>query len=316
MRFAVTGASGRLGRAVVNELLGREQEVVPIDRQSIADAAARSHAWRNQYRLERGLPAEPMPELGPDPLEARRLNIDLNDYPSVLSALEGVEVIIHLGAYPGFGSGHAAQAHGYANNVNTTYNVFEAAAERGIRRVVYASSIQAYGCCIMNTPSGVDLTPPDYLPVDESHPRRPTTPYGLSKSAGEDIAMMFIRRHPEMIISALRYTSISEPKLHSTRKLPTPQGLESLLRGALMTYIPPAEAARCTVLAALREGEGFEAFNVAAPVPTLPWDHELIARVYGSIPRMPPDLSTDTPLFCAAKAQRLLGFRANVDETP
>ena len=77
----------------------------------------------------------------------------------------------------------------FAANVLSTYNVVEAAAKLGIRKVIIASSITAYGVCFAE--GDRDYTS---FPVDEDYDADPTDSYGLSKLVGEKIARSFALR--------------------------------------------------------------------------------------------------------------------------
>ena len=77
----------------------------------------------------------------------------------------------------------------FRTNVMGTYNVCEAAATLGLRKIVATSSINVLGMGFRYR----DFVP-HYLPVDENHPDLPQDPYGLSKVAGEDIVDMAHRR--------------------------------------------------------------------------------------------------------------------------
>ena len=61
----------------------------------------------------------------------------------------------------------------FRTNVQGTWNLLHAAEAAGVRKVVVASSTAVYGV-------GRDRLP-DYLPVDEEHPQRPTATYSLTK---------------------------------------------------------------------------------------------------------------------------------------
>mgnify|MGYP002524998219 FL=1 len=172
--IVVTGAAGRLGRRVVRLLLDQEVEVRATD-QVLADDLS------TEFQL-----------------------CDLQDRKSVESLLKGAEGVIHMGAIPG-----PLRADGrliFDNNVNSTFNVMMAAAEKGLRRVVFASSAFAMGWAH----DGAAFVPL-YLPLDEEHPMMPFEPYGLSKQIGEDIGKMIARNSTTTVVS-LRFTNVVSPE--------------------------------------------------------------------------------------------------------
>src|SRR6476620_11857248 len=88
-------------------------------------------------------------------------------------------------------------------NTISTYNIFEAARQLGIKNVVWASSETVYG---IPYPKG-----PAYVPVDEEI-QRPETAYSLSKLVGEEIAKQFCRWDPKLKIVGLRFSNVMEPQ--------------------------------------------------------------------------------------------------------
>ena len=105
--------------------------------------------------------------------------VDLRDRTATLTALEGVEAVVHLAAKPD--EGGFAEIH--ERNVVPTYNVYEAARRTGVRRVVFASSVHVTGFY----PWGRRTGPQD--------PPRPDTFYGLSKLYGEGLGRMYADRY-------------------------------------------------------------------------------------------------------------------------
>src|SRR3954467_9040448 len=120
MHIVVTGGSGKLGGVVVEHLLAAGHQVTNVDQR-------------------------------PDPGSAARfLRIDLTDYGQVAEALSGiddaydaVDAVVHLAAIPA--PGITANAATFANNVPSTFHVFQAAKLAGIRKVVWASSETVLG---------------------------------------------------------------------------------------------------------------------------------------------------------------------------
>ncbi len=161
MRVLVTGAFGRAGRRVVEELLAHGHQVRGLDRVPVPDAL-------------RGGGMEPVFADVADPL-------------AMLAAAQGCDGLIHLAAYT---APHGVPASELLRvNVIGTQNALDAAVAAGMPRVVLTSSIGALGVSFPTHPCL-----PDYLPVDAAHPRRPQDVYGLSKLMNEEAAAAVTRR--------------------------------------------------------------------------------------------------------------------------
>ena len=151
-RVLVTGASGRVGRHVVDALLG-DWEVTVLD-------------------------------LAPPVQDVAFIEGNVLDLDTVRAATAGQDAVIHLAAID---IGVPAEPEAYfGTNVMGTWNAVQAAREAGARKVVLASSISAVGIGEMRP----DF-PPEYLPVDEAHAMKPAHAYGVSKLVVEDIARAF-----------------------------------------------------------------------------------------------------------------------------
>ena len=106
--------------------------------------------------------------------------LDVTDLDACRAACEGVDAVVHL-------AGDASPEADFAQsllpvNIAGTYNLFRAAADAGVRRVVHASSAQA-----------VEGYPLD-VQVREGMPPRPGNLYGVSKAFGEALAAYFAAR--------------------------------------------------------------------------------------------------------------------------
>lgn len=110
---------------------------------------------------------------------------DLLDAVAVRRAAAGCAAIVHLGGIAHNSAGSPEQI--MAVNVLGTWHVLLAAEAAAAERVVHFSSAQVFG-----TAEGEGL--PDYLPIDDMHPRRATRPYGLSKLLTEDLCGGFTAR--------------------------------------------------------------------------------------------------------------------------
>lgn len=113
--------------------------------------------------------------------------------------LDGVDAVAHLAAQAGVrGSWGQAFARYLDANVLATQRLLEAAKDRPLRAFVYASSASVYG--------------DDHLtPVAEDAPTHPHSPYGITKLAGEHLALLYHRLHG-VPATALRYFSVYGPR--------------------------------------------------------------------------------------------------------
>ena len=167
-RVLVTGASGRIGRHVVDALVD-DHEVTVLD-------------------------------LAPPAQDVPFIEGNVLDLETVRASMAGQDAVIHLAAID---AGVPAEPEAYFGvNVMGTWNTVQAAREAGIRKVVLASSVSAIGVGEMRS----DF-PPEYLPIDEAHPMKPAGAYGLSKLVLEDIARGFAL-HGDMSITCLRPVAV------------------------------------------------------------------------------------------------------------
>jgi UDP-glucose 4-epimerase len=112
---------------------------------------------------------------------------------AVHQAMKGCESVIHFAAV----SINKSQADPYESidiNMVGNHNVFAAAADHGVRRLVFASSASVYG-------------DPKKIPMHEDDPLHPLTPYCISKRAGEDL-LDFYHRRSGLSWIALRFFNV------------------------------------------------------------------------------------------------------------
>jgi nucleoside-diphosphate-sugar epimerase len=223
MRVCVTGASGTAGRATVAELLAHGYQVRATD---VAPA--------------------------PDDLGVELMRADLTDFGQVIEVLHGVEAVVHLANIPAPGLFPPALTF----NANTAMNshVFLAAAQLGLRRVVWASS---------ETTLGLPFdTPPRYAPVDEAHYPLPTSTYALSKVVGEAVAG-HISQWSGIPFLALRFSNIFRPEEY--RLLPEFAWKDpASRRWNLWGYIDVRDVASSCRLALEAEVAGARSYIIAA----------------------------------------------------
>ena len=155
MRVLVTGAAGRIGTWIVQELAAHGHSVVALD--------------------NRALPPE-VRKTG-----ATAIYADISDPLAMLAHAAGCDAIAHTAAFPS--PWRVTPADLLRVNVIGTQNVLEAAQANDIGKVIVTSSVGALGFSFPTHPC-----PPDSLPVRLDHPRRPQDIYGLSKVMNEESA--------------------------------------------------------------------------------------------------------------------------------
>ncbi|MFC8918203.1 NAD-dependent epimerase/dehydratase family protein [Streptomyces sp. NPDC057116] len=131
--------------------------------------------------------------------EPDAVTADLADREALREAVRGVDAIIHLAGI----SLEAPFEKILRANIEGTYNLYEAARQEGVRRIVFASSNHAVGF----TPRPREGDP--LIPVGAAH--RPDTYYGLSKCFGEDLAQLHWDLHGTETVSVRIGSCFMEP---------------------------------------------------------------------------------------------------------
>jgi len=103
------------------------------------------------------------------------VSADLADMPAMMDLLKGADMVAHFGAIVD----EAPFEDLLGPNFIGAYNIWEAAYQNGVRRVIYASSIHAVGMYPKNECIGMDA------------PHRPDGFYGLAKCFAEDLGRMY-----------------------------------------------------------------------------------------------------------------------------
>ncbi|MEO3750103.1 NAD(P)-dependent oxidoreductase [Streptomyces sp. B6B3] len=272
-RVVVTGGSGKLGRAVVRELL--------------------DHGW-DVVNLDLVPPAEPLCPF---------VRVDLTDYGQTVGALtavddryDRVDAVAHLAAVPA--PGLVPNAAVFGNNITATYHVFSAARLAGIRNLVWASSETVLGLPFE--------TPPPYLPVDEEYPGRPESNYSLAKHLEEQMAVQLCRWDPELKMVGLRFSNVMEVADYA--RFPDFDADPRLRRWNAWSYIDARDGAQAVRKGLEYEAAGVEVFVIASPdtVMSTP-SAELAAAEFPGV-EVRGELGRHESLMSTAKARRLLGY--------
>jgi UDP-arabinose 4-epimerase len=163
----VTGGAGYIGSHTCKALAAAGYSPVSLDNLSLG------HRWAVQW--------------GP------LVEADLLDTAAIQRALRDhhIEAVIHFAASAYVGDSMRDPAAYYRNNVLTTLSLLDAMRSARVKDIVFSSSCSVYGN-------------PHRVPIDESHPTGPLSPYGQSKLDGEN-ALRWYGQAYEMRWMALRY---------------------------------------------------------------------------------------------------------------
>jgi nucleoside-diphosphate-sugar epimerase len=273
-RIAVTGGSGRLGRAVVADLAEHGYDVVNLDR------------------------AIPPPDAPGD-----FLRVDLGDYGQTVQALTAIEDryarvdgLVHLAAVPA--PGLVPNTTTFVGNITATHHAFAAARHAGIRNVVWASSETVLGLPFDS--------PPPYVPVDEEYHPRPESSYSLAKTLEEEMARQLCRWDPSLKMVGLRFSNVMHPEDYA--EFPAFDADPMLRKWNLWGYIDARDGAQAVRRALEWDTTGCEVFVIANAdtVMSRP-SADLVAEVFPGV-EVRGELSGTRTLLSIDKARRVLGY--------
>jgi len=265
VRIVVTGGSGKAGRSVVRDLREGGHDVLNVD--VTHDGSAHGQC----------------------------VLADLTDIGQCHEVVAGADAVVHLAAIPAPEIRPAGET--FRNNAMSTYNVFAASVERGVGRVVWASSETVLGLPFDDAPA--------FAPIDETHPPRPETSYALSKLVGETMAEQFNRRTGVPFVG-LRISNIMEPPDYA--RFPTWQDDPLARKWNLWGYVDARDVAQAVRRSLEADVTGAEVAIIAAADTCMRRDSAgLLAEVYPNVPLTRPIEGRET-LLAIGHARELLGY--------
>jgi nucleoside-diphosphate-sugar epimerase len=274
-RVILTGAAGKLGRAVLADLTDHGWDVLAVDR-------------------------VPVPGWSGDAVRA-----DLLDYGQVLEIVSGgvdergprPNAVVHLAAVPA--PGLIPNSATFANNAPATWNVFHACRAAGVRKVVWASSETVLGLPFDS--------PPPYAPVDEEYRPRPESTYSLGKALEEEMADHFCRWDPELSMIGLRFSNVMYREDYAA--FPSFDLDPMLRKWNLWGYIDARDGAQAVRLSLEHRGRGREIFVIAnADTVMSRSSASLMAEAFPQV-EIRKELAEHETLLSIDKARRLLGYQ-------
>ncbi len=168
MKVLVTGAAGFIGSHTVEGLLARGAKVVGLDSFDDYYDVRRKRANLEAIGARKGF----------DFVEG-----DFRSAEDCARALDGVDVVVHLGGRPGVRASIEDPRRTYSMNLEGTLTLLEAMRARALKRLVFSSTSSVYGG---DAP----------LPFREEQPSsRPLSPYSASKRACELLIASYVELH-------------------------------------------------------------------------------------------------------------------------
>ncbi|MGC4053413.1 MAG: SDR family oxidoreductase [Paludibaculum sp.] len=197
----VTGGAGFIGSSVVRALLneGAERVTVLDNLQSGSESNLTEVADRVDLHVA-----------------------DIRDYDAIAPLLNGAPKVFHLAAVPSVPRSITEPVPSHTTNIDGTFNVFRAAAEGGVGRVVYAASSSAYGDT-------------EVLPKTEAMLPAPQSPYAVQKLMGEYYASVFASCF-SLSTTSLRFFNVYGPRQDPSSPY---SGVLSLFMRCLIERRPP-----------------------------------------------------------------------------
>jgi UDP-glucose 4-epimerase len=216
MKVLITGAGGNLGRVLGPALVEKGHEPVFMDYRNV----------ETSYRFIQG---------------------DVRNKDDVFRAVEGADAIVHAAALHGIHLSKYSRDDFWKLNVEGTYNLFEAAVQYGVKKVLLCSTMGVYGESV-KVPEG------SFGVVTEDLPALPRDFYGLSKTLCEEIAQLYYRSHGIQTIAYRLGMFVPENFLRYGFRL---------LKGG----VDDRDVAQAFLLGLENKTITFDAFNLMAEVP-------------------------------------------------
>ena len=132
---------------------------------------------------------------------------DICDRDSVFNAMEGCDLVFHLAALIGIPYSYINPDSYVNTNIKGTLNICQAARENDVKRVIHTSTSEVYGTA-------------QYVPIDESHPLQPQSPYSPTKMAADAIAMSFYNAFDLPVTTARPFNTYG-PRQSARAVIPT-----------------------------------------------------------------------------------------------
>ncbi|HZW04154.1 MAG TPA: SDR family NAD(P)-dependent oxidoreductase [Anaerolineaceae bacterium] len=186
----ITGAGGFIGSQLTEELVAR-------------GAAVRAFVRYNS-RGDTGLLKLSPPEV------VSQVHIvagDLRDSEAVRRAVQGADIVFHLGALISIPYSYVHPREVADTNIMGTFNVLAACLDAGVERLVHTSTSEVYGTA-------------RHVPIDEEHPLQGQSPYSASKIGADKLAEAYYRSF-DLPVVTIRPFNTYGPRQSARAVIPT-----------------------------------------------------------------------------------------------
>jgi UDP-glucose 4-epimerase len=197
---------------------------------------------------------------------------DIVDYDAILNASKGMDAIALLGAYSWDYPFPYTNPPGYGQmwnvNVDGPFNVLEACVRNKINKVVYASSACAVGFMTWGNSHEIE-----YFPVDENHPCKSWSLYGMGKHIIEDLCYLYTKKFGISTISFRIGTSWYPPGYHEEMtsmfrenmiKMSNREPLDGSCRDQAWYYVGVKDVAQAFLLGLENQNIEYGVYNLGA----------------------------------------------------
>jgi len=239
-KIFITGGAGFIGSHIVENLLNDGHQVTVYDNFS----SGRKENLKSVIK------------------DIKLIEADILDYENLNESMKGHDIVSHQAAQLEIFKCLEDPIVDLQTNTVGTLNIFRAAAENGIKKVINASSACVYGQA-------------QYTPQDEDHPKNPNWPYGVSKLAAEKYAYIY-HKNNGIDIANLRYGIVYGEREWQGRVLT--MFLTRILKNKspvifgngeqLRDFIYVKDAAKLNSLLITKDFSGYKTFNVSTGIGT------------------------------------------------
>lgn len=132
---------------------------------------------------------------------------DIRDSDIVRNAMRDVDTVFHLAALIGIPYSYVSPEAYVETNIRGSLNIFQAAKELGVKKIVHTSTSEIYGTA-------------QFVPIHEQHPVNPQSPYAATKSAADFLGLSFFRSF-ELPVAVVRPFNTYGPRQSCRAIIPT-----------------------------------------------------------------------------------------------